>query len=59
MTDKITSGQWTVLERLDDTGLAGLAHAVHLEALVGQVTARNRLHRTLWPHPPPPRSSSR
>ncbi|MFH0246097.1 DUF6417 family protein [Streptomyces sp. HK10] len=32
--------------QLDDTGLAGLAHAVHLEALAGQVTARNRLHRT-------------
>ncbi|SFL68744.1 DUF6417 family protein [Streptomyces pini] len=40
--------------QLDDTGLAGLAHAVHLEALAGQVTARNRLHRTYGlTHPDP------
>jgi len=42
--------------QLDDAGLAGLAHAVHLEALTGQVTARNRLHRLYGlthPHPVP------
>jgi hypothetical protein len=42
--------------QLDATGLASLAHAVHLEALAGQVTARNRLHRVYGlthPHPIP------
>ncbi|MEU4685808.1 DUF6417 family protein [Streptomyces xinghaiensis] len=42
--------------QLDDTGLAGLAHAVHLEALVGGVTHRNRLRRAYdlgHPHPIP------
>ncbi|KNE83885.1 MULTISPECIES: DUF6417 family protein [Streptomyces] len=44
--------------QLDDTGLAGLAHAVHLEALVGGVTHRNRLRRAHdldHPHPIPRR----
>ncbi|WP_443076811.1 DUF6417 family protein [Streptomyces sp. TRM 70361] len=43
--------------QLDDAGLAGLAHAVHLEALAGQVAPRNRLHRAhdlTHPHPSPP-----
>ncbi len=42
--------------QLDDAGLAGLAHAVHLEALAGSVAARNRLHRAYGlthPHPVP------
>ncbi|WP_327191189.1 DUF6417 family protein [Streptomyces xinghaiensis] len=42
--------------QLDDTGLAGLAHAVHLEALIGGVTHRNRLRRAHdldHPHPIP------
>ncbi len=49
--DTVTN-RWRL--QLDDTGLAGLAHAVHLEALAGQVTARNRLHRAYGlthPHP--------
>lgn len=40
--------------QLDDTGLAGLAHAAHLEALTGSVTVRNRLYRAYGlthPHP--------
>ncbi|WP_443076807.1 DUF6417 family protein [Streptomyces sp. TRM 70361] len=39
--------------QLDDTGLA---HAAYLEALAGQVSPRNRLHRTYdltHPHPVP------
>ncbi|PJE98144.1 hypothetical protein CUT44_08825 [Streptomyces carminius] len=43
--------------QLDGTGLAGLAHAAHLEALAGQVAPRNRLHRAYdltHPRPVPP-----
>ncbi|MGK5500375.1 DUF6417 family protein [Streptomyces sp. URMC 125] len=49
--DTVTN-RWRL--QFDDTGLAGLAHAVHLEGLAGQVTARNRLHRAYGlTHPRP------
>ncbi|MFH0246296.1 DUF6417 family protein [Streptomyces sp. HK10] len=55
-----TANRWRL--QLDDTGLAGLAHAAHLEAMAGQVTARNRLHRAhglTHPYPVPAASFHR